>query len=145
MNAIQWILEVASRNAEREFLIDVVTDETLSFGAIDEAARAVGADLLRRGLAPHDRVALLLNNSASFAKLYFGCLYAGIVTVPINPTLSNQEIDFILRQCEAKLLVVSPETAGQVSLETLTEQKVGVLALLDKRGAKASSHQFESW
>lgn len=145
MNAIQWILEVASRNAEREFLIDVVTDETLSFGGVDEAARAVGADLLRRGLARGDRVAIMLNNSASFAKLYFGCLYAGIVTVPINPTLTSKEIDFLLSSCQAKLLVVSPETASQVSLKTITQQKVEVLTLLDGRGPKTNSSQIETW
>lgn len=144
-DAIQWILEVASRNAEREFLIDVVTEETVSFAELDNAAKAIGGDLLRRGLKRHDRIALLLNNSASFAKVYFGCLYSGIVTVPINPTLAAAEIDFILRHCEAKTLIVSPETESQVPLEAAREQKIDIVSLLDKRGGKISSSQFENW
>jgi long-chain acyl-CoA synthetase len=127
VNAVEWLLEIPRRNADRQFLIDVFSGEVLTFGALHQAGMTVATYLKHRGLKRGDRIAILLNNSADFVKLYFGCLYAGIVTVPINPVLAHKEIEFILQHSGARLLVVSPETIartgqgskGPDSMETL--------------------------
>lgn len=111
MNATEWLTEVARTNAGRTFLIDAATGDELTFAELDGAARRI-AGALREELPKGARVALLLGNSSAFAKLYFGCLYAGIVTVPVNPTLGPDEIAFIVRHSDASWLVVSPETAA---------------------------------
>ena len=46
---------------------------------------------------------------AVFAILYFGCLYAGVVTVPVNPVLGDKEVGYILESSGAKGIVVSEE------------------------------------
>lgn len=145
MNAIEWMLEIPRRNTEREFLIDTISGETLKFGALYEAGLSVAADLRRRGLRRGDRVAILLHNSADFAKLYFGCLYAGLVTVPINPVFVHKEIDFMLRHSGAKLLVVSLETMGQIDRSAFAEAGINILVLLDKRCKKELPKGIETW
>ena len=63
MNAVEWLLEIPRCNAERPFLIDTVSGETLTFGALYDAGLAVAAELRRRGLRRGDRLAILLHNS----------------------------------------------------------------------------------
>lgn len=106
---------IPRENADRDFLVDTIGGRSLTFGALHESAVRIGADLRRRGLERGDRVAMLMHNSAAFAELYLGCLYAGVVAVPINPVFSRSEIGFILESTRARLVFVSPETADQVA------------------------------
>ncbi|MFC5751237.1 fatty acyl-AMP ligase [Actinomadura rugatobispora] len=55
---------------------------TLTFGDLDLRARAVAAEL-QSLTAPGDRVALLLPQGLSYAVAFFGCLYAGVLAVPL--------------------------------------------------------------
>lgn len=145
MNAIERLLDIPHRNAQREFLIDTVTGQTLTFGELHEAALRVGADLKRRGLQRGDRIAFFLHNSAEFVKLYFGSLYAGLVSVPVNPTLGPDEVEFIIKQSEAKLLIASPETVSQLNPQLLNDSGLPVLALMDNRRASKFSEGMETW
>ena len=145
MDAIEWMLDIPRRNSEREFLIDTVSGETLTFGAMHEAGLKVGADLRDRGLSRGDRVAMLLHNSADFAKLYFGCLYSGLVAVPINPVFGYSEVAFIMRHSGARLIVVSPDTFDQVATTNTAETETDILVLLDERGVKGTPPGAQAW
>src|SRR4051812_10906894 len=56
----------------------------LAFAGLDRAARAVAASL-RDVAEPGDRALLLYEPGLEFIPAYFGCLYAGIVPVPVSP------------------------------------------------------------
>jgi long-chain acyl-CoA synthetase len=145
MGAIERLLSIPRENSARVFLIDDVSGETRTFGEFHERAIRVAADLSRRGLKRGDRVAMLLNNSAAFADLYWGCLYAGLIWVPVNPALSGDELGFIIASSGARLLVVSPEAAGIVDQDTLTNGNIDVLCLLDTRGNASPPPEIEMW
>lgn len=110
MNAVQWILHVMREHADRTFLVDAATGRETTFGDLHDRALAVGAFLRGRGLRRGDRAACLLHNSVEFAAFYFGCLYAGVTTVPVNPALSRAEAGHILAQSRARLAVASAST-----------------------------------
>lgn len=107
MNATEWIAHVAREHAARPFLVDPRDGSELTFGGLDAAARRVAAHLrAAHGLAPGDGVAFLAHNSIALATAYFGCLYAGVVAIPVNPVLAPAEIAAILRESGARLVVV---------------------------------------
>jgi long-chain acyl-CoA synthetase len=145
MNAIEWILDVQKRNTGRVFLIDSTTGEEITFGQMYASACAVAADLMRRGLKKGSRIALLLHNSPDFVRLYFGCLYAGIITVPINPVLTLEQISFIVRSSRANLLIVSPETMKLLSKGVLKDIGVDVLILADNKIKNTPAGSGEVW
>ncbi|HYG65651.1 MAG TPA: AMP-binding protein, partial [Thermoanaerobaculia bacterium] len=58
--------------------------EHLTYSGLDLRARAVGAELQRRGAAG-DRVLLLFPPGLDFVAAFLGCLYAGAVAVPAYP------------------------------------------------------------
>jgi long-chain acyl-CoA synthetase len=83
-------------------------EQTLSYEDLDRAARGVATGLRARGLAPGDRVALLIPNVPEFTIAYFGILYAGCTVVPLNVLISAPEVTYHLRDSGAKLLFAHP-------------------------------------
>ncbi|WP_320068789.1 AMP-binding protein [Micromonospora sp. RTGN7] len=57
----------------------------LTYGAADVRARAVAAALRAGGARPGDRAVLLLPPGLDYVNAFFGCLYAGVIAVPVYP------------------------------------------------------------
>jgi long-chain acyl-CoA synthetase len=64
------------------------------------------------GLRPGDTIAVVLSNSALTLELYLAALQAGWYVTPINHHLVAGEIAYILRDCEAKVLVCGARFAA---------------------------------
>jgi long-chain acyl-CoA synthetase len=65
----------------------------LSYRALDRASTACAAALVAHGIGKGDCVALLLPNCPQFLVAEFGVWKAGAITVPLNPTYSDREIE----------------------------------------------------
>jgi long-chain acyl-CoA synthetase len=83
-------------------------DLELSYAELDRAARGFAASLGARGIAPGDKVAVLVPNVPEFLVAYFGILYAGATVVPINILAAAPEVTYFLEDSGARLLVVHP-------------------------------------
>jgi long-chain acyl-CoA synthetase len=83
-------------------------ERVLSYAQLDRAARGVATALRARGVAPGDKVALLIPNVPEFTIAYFGILYAGAAVVPINVLAAAPEVHYFLEDSEAKLLIAHP-------------------------------------
>ena len=59
-------------------------------------------------IGPGDRVALLMPNVPDFPRAYYALLALGAVVVPVHALLTPEEIEYVLRDSEAKLLVTHP-------------------------------------
>lgn len=66
----------------------------------------------QHGVQPGDRVGLWLKNRPEFVPAYFGILFAGAVVVPINNFLKPAEVNFMLQDAGAKLLISETELGG---------------------------------
>jgi acyl-CoA synthetase (AMP-forming)/AMP-acid ligase II len=88
-----------------------ITDR-LSYAGLDEEARRV-ADLLARQLTPGARALLVCEPGLGFVTAFFGCLYAGVVAVPVVPptgprsTSGQARIRAILADCAAEAVLTS--------------------------------------
>jgi long-chain acyl-CoA synthetase len=80
-------------------------DRALTYTDLDRAARGIAAGLRERGLAPGDKVALLIPNVPEFTMAYFGILYAGCTVVPLNVLVSGPEVQYFLEDSSSKLIV----------------------------------------
>ncbi len=78
----------------------------LEFAAL---VRGIAAGLKRLGVARGDRVAILSPNRLEWAAADFGILANRAVTVPIYPTLLAHQVEFILRNSAAKVVVAADE------------------------------------
>ncbi|HEX4953781.1 MAG TPA: fatty acyl-AMP ligase [Thermoanaerobaculia bacterium] len=85
-----------------------------------ERARAAAGRLQRLGIAPGDRVAIVLPTGVDFFDAYFGIQLAGAVPVPLYPPVRLGRLDEYHRQTAAML-----EAAGARLL--LTERRLQLL------------------
>ncbi|MEO8673043.1 MAG: amino acid adenylation domain-containing protein [Tahibacter sp.] len=64
-------------------------ESSLSFGDLERRARAIAARLQAMA-APGDRALLLFPSGLDYICAFFGCLFAGVVAVPIYPPQSQR-------------------------------------------------------
>src|SRR5215207_9064611 len=90
-----------------------------TFAELDRWASAMACGLLSRGVAPGDRVALLLRNNPEFVALAHAAARAGVTLVPLNTRLAAPELAWQLADSGARLLIYDADTAA------LAEQAIG--------------------
>ncbi|MDH3229006.1 MAG: AMP-binding protein [Alphaproteobacteria bacterium] len=78
------------------------------------AAALAGGLRGRLGLAPGDRVALVMRNSPEYVELLFACWHAGLTAVPVNARLAAAELRYILDHSGALACFVTPDLAAAV-------------------------------
>ncbi len=87
-------------------------DHVVTFGELDQRARAIGAALQSR-VEPGERVLLLFHAGLDFISSFFGCLYAGALAVPTTypkPRRPMPRLTGIAKNCEASLVLADSET-----------------------------------
>jgi long-chain acyl-CoA synthetase len=80
-----------------------------TFGELVRRCDAVGRALRGDGLGPGARIGYLGRNSVEFFEVLLGAAGVGMVTVPLNWRLAAPEINAILEDAEAGLVIVDAE------------------------------------
>jgi acyl-CoA ligase (AMP-forming) (exosortase A-associated) len=81
----------------------------LSYADLSTSVSQFAAGLLGLGLDRGERVAIYLEKRFETVVASFGAPAAGAVFVPVNPLLKPEQVAFILRDCNVRVLVTSPE------------------------------------
>ena len=89
-------------------------DRTITYAELDSRANVVANALRDAGIGEGDRVAIWDLNGLEFFELLFGAARLGAVLAPLNFRLAPAEVEGILADAEAKVLVV-----GEPLLEAL--------------------------
>ena len=99
------------RQAERYGQRHLVTigGVTLTYAQTAEAAAGYAAALAAAGIKPGDRVAIMCGNRAELLLTILGCAWLGAIAVPINTASRGAQLEHILSNCGARLLVIERE------------------------------------
>lgn len=81
---------------------------SITYGQLDKMVLAYAHNLKRAGLKSGDKVVLSCLNSPEFIYSYFGTVRNGGVIVPINLLLTMEEIAYIVKDSEAKFMIMHP-------------------------------------
>jgi long-chain acyl-CoA synthetase len=85
----------------------------ISVNEFYESTQYVASALLKMGLTKGDVVALMSNNRPEWNFVDYGAQQAGVVTAPIYPTISANDLKYILNHSEAKIIFISDKTIYQ--------------------------------
>ncbi len=80
----------------------IFMDTRLTYAQVNGAANQVANGLRAAGIQPGDKVALSCLNLPYFPIIYFGILKAGGVIVPLSVLLKRDEIEYHLKDSDAK-------------------------------------------
>lgn len=81
-----------------------------SWQSFNDKVHLLAQGLIQLGAAPGDKVAIIAANSPEWNIIDFACQIAGLVLVPIYPTISQEDLQFILNHSEAKFIFFSDKT-----------------------------------
>lgn len=126
----------ARRFGSKPFL--VCTDRTLSFEQADGLASNVALNLSRLGIRSGDAVTLWMENGWRWVVAYYGALRLGAVVNPVNILLTAQEVEFIARDCRAKVLIAGADKASGLP------GNLGIPVITDVPQAGSGAQSFES-
>lgn len=89
-------------------------------------AKAASA-LHEAGIWQGDRVALLLRNDIAFFEATMAASVLGAVTVPLNWHMAADEIDYILDDCEAKLVIAHADLVDEALISVCAGRELVVV------------------
>ena len=105
MTIARLLLRSAQLWGEKPALIDELRDHSISFSQMADAAFFFGSKLRRLGLTGGDRVAILGDATPEYLIADYGIMSAGLVRVPLDPSLSVDELANQILDAEARLLL----------------------------------------
>ena len=95
-------------------------DTGLRYAALHAQVQAVAAGLIGLGLQRGERVAIYLDKRIETVVASFGAPAAGGVFVPLNPLLKPEQVGYVMRDCDVRVLITSPERL-HLLLQTLAQ------------------------
>jgi fatty-acyl-CoA synthase len=103
----------AARYPDKPFLI--FFEKALTFARFKEEAELLAGFLQHDcGVAPGDRVLLVMQNSPQFILSFYGILRANAVVVPVNPMSVAAELEHYVQDSGAKVALVAQEVYPQL-------------------------------
>ncbi|GEN35403.1 long-chain-fatty-acid--CoA ligase [Aneurinibacillus danicus] len=81
-------------------------DTTITYGELDRSIRQYATYLQQNGIQAGDIVALSCYNTPEFIYSYFAITRLGAIVVPLNLTLTMEEITYIIRNASTKAMFV---------------------------------------
>lgn len=85
----------------------LVFDNTrITYGELENRVNRLANALINLGLQKGDRVTILSENTYKYMEIYFAASKAGLSVTPLNFRLSDNELIYIINNCEATLCFV---------------------------------------
>ncbi|ACC81529.1 hybrid non-ribosomal peptide synthetase/type I polyketide synthase [Nostoc punctiforme] len=129
------------------FLVDGDTEEVkLTYQELDQKARAIAVELQSLKAAPGERALLLYPSGLEFIVAFFGCLYAGVLAVPVYPPRRNQRmtrLQAIVKDSEARFALTTASVLTNIQQGFAQEPELTALhcIAIDKIVSDASNWQ----
>jgi fatty-acyl-CoA synthase len=117
----------AGEHPDREFL--VFGSRRMTYAQVEREAAALADALTRLGVQPGDRLAVDLPNWPEWVITMLAAALRGVTLVPLDPSLTFQDLKYQLRHAEARAAIVAEAFAGADFVELFDEVRPDLPAL----------------
>jgi amino acid adenylation domain-containing protein len=121
-NTCRMLFEAAERAEGEPAVIDGAA--TISYGRLAERALGFAAALQSAGVGRDDRVAVLLRRNSDAAAAFFGVLSAGAIAVMVNDQLRPRQIEHVLNDSGAVVLLSSAAIMDRFARPLVAESAI---------------------
>jgi long-chain acyl-CoA synthetase len=120
----------------------VLGEREMSWGELLERASRVAAGLAAAGVGPQDRIAFLDKNGIEHFEVFYGAALANAVCVDVNWRLAAPEVEFIVNDAAAKVLVVGPDFVPILDAIADALTSVGTILVI---GGHEKHQDYDEW
>jgi long-chain acyl-CoA synthetase len=128
----------AQSHPDKPAIIMAGSGETVSFAQLEARSNQYAHFFRSMGLGHGDTIALCMENRAEFFDIVWGAQRAGLVFVAISNRLTASEIDYILGDSAAQILIASPYLGETLDALNSPVKRYGI------GGAHAGWHSIEA-
>ena len=89
-------------------------NESYTYKMLDGISSNLGGSLMELGINKGDRVAIFGPNCPEYLFAYFGIFKAGATVIPISSMLKGREIEYIITDCNPRMLLVHSSLLGVI-------------------------------
>lgn len=129
----------AAVSPDKPAYIMAATGETVTFGQLNARSNQAAQLFRSKGLKTGDCIAVLMENNARYFEVVWGAQRSGLYYTCISTRLTAGEIEYIVKDCGAKILIAS---ASLPVAAELPERLPGV-TLYSVGGAIKDYHRYE--
>src|SRR5215472_19154435 len=135
--ALDWAAVTWSGKVALSF---VHGQDLLTYRQLAESVARLRTGLVSLGLRHADRVGVMIPNQVEFPLAWLSVIDAGAVAVPLNPTYTQREIEFVLGDTGATWLITTSELLSKN--ETATFAPVPGSPVVAAGDAVPGPHRF---
>ena len=117
--------------------------EVLTYGQLEAASNQCAHAWQALGLQPGDVVAIMLENCVEWAVAWWGAMRSGLYLTPVNWHLISSEVEYILANSGAKVLISGVSTAADA--RQACAQHPGIAHVQVGLGSGASGPGLDFW
>jgi len=133
--------KIAEKNPNKPAYIIAETGQTFTFRELEDGSNRIAQLFRSLGLDRGDHIAILLENHPLFLQICVAATRSGLYFTAISYRLQEEEVEYIVNDCEARLFITSKDRQGVV------EKLVGNMPGMEKTymldGVIAGFESFE--
>jgi long-chain acyl-CoA synthetase len=135
------LLQRSARTAGERPAVYLGTELLHDYATLATRAATLARSLTEQhGLQPGDRVGLFMSNHPAVIEILFGCWWAGLAVVPINPKLHPREADYILTHSQASLAFTTADLGPSLATLDAPTSALRELICVEQPGYAALLH-----
>lgn len=107
----------AWKTPDKPAYIMAKTEEIVTYGQLEEKVNRCSQFFRAMGLRPKDHIAIVMENNIEYLEVVCAACVAGFIYTTISSHLTAAEVEYIVNDCDAKVLVTSVkmrEIASQI-------------------------------
>lgn len=108
----------------------IAGDIPLTYAEFLHRVECLARGLIARGIRADDRIAFMLTNRWQALAIVFACARISAISVPIGTRQSRAELEFLLNDCGARLLIFDEEIADAVPNPDVVPSVEGMFSIM---------------
>ena len=121
---ITTFLDANSKRLDKKVLYNPKSGEKYSSGEILSIISGIGRELKSLDIHKGDRVVIYLNNSCEYLFSLFAIWRIGAIAIPTNRVFTASELEYIISDSQAKLMITDDEAKDVIDIDTYIPQNL---------------------
>lgn len=121
---ITTFLDANSKRLDKDVLYNPTTGNKYNSGEILSIVSEIGRNLKNLGIKKEDRVLIYLKNSEEYLFSLFAIWRIGAIAIPTNRVFTASELEYIVSDSKAKLMITDNEAKDMIDINTYIPQNI---------------------